>query len=233
MVRAGTLACACIVLFAGTAAGDHPSPELIADTADRILERSAYSLDNTSDFSIQIVDWLRNRLRDVLEWIADRLGLGSWLGNLSLGTVKLIVGLCLAILLGILAYNGYVLYKMRRTPPESFAQLGTSRTVTAAEMLAEAQRLANEGNFVDASRRLFVAALISLEDKRGGRLRQGLTNSEYLHSFRTDWVRENLRVFVDLINWKWYRHQSFDAEDYRRCRVAYEAIAARLDEMGS
>lgn len=210
---------------------DLPSPDRIADTADRLLEGSAYTIEDTSLYTFRILEWIGDRIQQLLRWLDDVLGLGEFLGSLTLGTIRVIVVVSFAILLAILIYNGYVLYKMRRVPEESFVTLGPARTVTAAEVLAEAQRLSAEGNYVDASRRLFLAALLLLEEKRNGRLRQSLTNTEYLHSFRTDWVRENLGVFVDLIDWKWYRHQSFDADDFRRCRTAFETIAARLDEM--
>ncbi len=70
-----------------------------------------------------------------------------------------------------------------------------------------------------------------LEAKRGGRLRQGLTNSEYLATFRTATIREHLRVFVDLINWKWYRDNSFEQGDFGRCREAFVALENSLVRM--
>lgn len=223
----------CLTMLGPGPAGlaETPSPEAIAAAAERVLAGEEYSLERTTDYSLGIMNWIMSRIADFLNWLADLLGIGGIIGNLSLNTVKTIVALCVAVLLAILGYNAYVLYKMRRMPPEHYATLGPARSVTAAEMIEDAQRLAGERNFVDASRRLFLAALILLEEKRGGRMRQGLTNSEYLQSFRTPWVRENLRVFVDLINWKWYRHQSFDAGDFHRCQAAFDTIASRLDEM--
>jgi hypothetical protein len=60
-----------------------------------------------------------------------------------------------------------------------------------------------------------------------------LTNNEYLRTFRTPWVVESLRVFVDLINGKWYRDRTFDENDYLRCRGAYDSLHARLNQEGS
>ena len=237
MMRRWTLGCYLIAVVVATAcaatarANAQPSPEEIAQTADRVLEGSAYTLDETGRYQFRILEWIGDRIRDFLRWLDELLGLGEFFSSLSVGMVQFIIGVCVAALIAILVYNGYVLYKLRRMPLESFATLKPARTVTAAELVVEAQRLSTTGNYVDASRRLFLASLILLEEKRGGRVRQGLTNSEYLRSFHSDWVRDNLRVFVDLINWKWYRAQTFEAGDFHRCRSAFETIAARLDEM--
>ena len=208
-----------------------PTPEEIATAARRVLQGGEYSLDETAGFELRIVEWLGDRIRDLLEWLDELLGLDQFFSSLSVEMIYAILTVCVLVLVAILAYNAYVLYKTRRVAPEDFATLGPARNLSVDEILQDVQRLAAQGNYVDASRRLFLAGVVVLEDKRGGRVRQGLTNSEYLNSFRTPWVRENLRTFVDLINWKWYRSQSIDVDDYQRCRNAYDTIVARLEEM--
>jgi hypothetical protein len=229
----GTAIIACLIFAApGAPTAPHPAPPEIIDAAQRVLADDAYTLEQTSLYSLYFWQWIGDRVRDMWNWLDDKLGVGDFLRHMSPATLRLILYVCLAVLVAILAYNGYVLYKTRRVAVESFVTIGPAQSLTAPQLVQEAQRLAAEGNFVDASRRLFLAALVLLEDKRGGRLRQGLTNSEYLQSFRTPWVRDNLRVFVDLINWKWYRSQNFNSDDFARCRLAYDTISARLDQMG-
>ncbi len=133
------------------------------------------------------------------------------------------------VLIGLLIH---ILYTVRAAarPITQRVTIDERRTVPPEELEAYAERLAGEGNWIDASRALYQAALAHLEARREGHVRRSLTNAEYLRTFKSDWVIENLGVFATLIDSKWYRGEPIGEDDYRVCRGAYDRLLARLRE---
>jgi hypothetical protein len=209
---------------AGAAAA---SPERIVETAQEILARDYYHLENT----VYPIAWAGR----VLRWVREFL---DWLDELLEGSGLPIPPSVFWSLMGLIVVALLVWWLFRlnanriratREAAEAQAEIDDLPADVRA-LLQRSNELAAAGNYVDASRVLYRAALVRLEEQRGGFLRRGLTNTEYIRTFRSPWVIESLRVFVDLINWKWYRARSFEAEDYRRCLDAYERLDARLRE---
>lgn len=204
------------------------TPEAVRETARNVLSRDYYDLEDTiHPFPLagQIYQWIREKL-EALE------ALTGWLDVPILPL--LFWGLMVLILGGLIVW--FVLRLRQESVgaesafPEVEAELDDLPSDVRV-LLQRSQELAEAGNYVDASRMLYRAALLRLEEERGGFVRRGLTNTEYLRTFRTPWVIENLKVFADLINWKWYRDRRFEAADYRRCRDAYERLDAHLREV--
>jgi hypothetical protein len=207
-----------------TASAEDPDAESIHKTAKEVLAQPGYDLSQNNrlefDFSF-INDFLRSVFKAIQEYF-DALAATS-----PVLAYAVYIGLIVLVLLFI-GHIGYSVYRGVRSAPAPAVPNVETKVETSSEFLAEAERLATEGNYVDASRLLYKGALILLEAKRGGRLRQGLTNSEYLSTFRTATVREHLRIFVDLINWKWYRDNTFEHDDFGRCRDAFVALESTL-----
>ena len=218
-IRAASVA---TVASAGDGDGPHhPAPETIKQTARQILLGDSYQHEESGRFRLD------------LSWLGEWLSLPfEALGNMFEGmspqlawVLVIVMVLPVVALLGHIVYSFYVAMRVR----EDFYFSEQEESLDPSALIDDAQCLAREGNFVDASRRLFRAALIMLENRREGRIREGLTNREYLETFQSGWVVENLKTFVDLIDWKWYRDRSFSADDYQRCRKAFRKIRARLE----
>jgi hypothetical protein len=208
-------------------AASAPSPEAVRETARRVLAGPDYNLENT----LHPIAWAA----EVFRWIRRMLhALADLFEGSGLPIPPLFFWVLLAlIVLGLMAWWLFRRHALRIPAGDGIAASEAEIDDLPSDvrvLLERSNTLAESGNYVDASRLLYRASLLRLEEQRGGFLRRGLTNLEYLRTFRSAWVLENLRVFVDLINWKWYRDSNFDAADYRRCRDAYERLDARLRE---
>lgn len=203
------------------------TPDVVRETARRVLARDYYDLDNAVHpfpLAAKILRWLRDTVNGLLD-LLDEVGLPIppvlfWILIGALG-----LGFALWLFWWFPRHRGRGAQGLAQAEAELDDLPSDVRT-----LLQMSREAAEAGNYVDASRALFRAALVRLEQERGGHLRRGLTNTEYIRTFRAPWVVENLKVFADLINWKWYRARSFDEADYRRCRDAFERLDARLRE---
>lgn len=218
-----------LVLLAasGTAYAADPDATTIRQTMEEILSQSVYEEQTMRRFGIDW-SWLTDPLWEIWEAFTDTLN--SMVGGLPAELEYAVYALLLAVLVGLVIHITYTIRKAVQPPDIGPIVIDERGYAPAHELEARAKLLAEEGNYVDASRTLLDAALSLLEEKRHGRVRKGLTTSEYLNTFTSDWVVENLKVFTDLINWKWYRARTFDAADYAQCRQAYETIETRLEK---
>lgn len=204
-----------------------PSPEAIREAAARITSSEPYDLESASRYlSVfsRVIQWLIDWIRLFFDW------LDSFLGDSPPWVTYAVIGVLSAVLIALLGKAVYAAYRSLQGVDQGPIEFEVAPRPDLDALVRRAGELASQGNYVDASRTLYRAALILLEERRGGRVLTGLTNSEYLRTFHTPWVVENLRVFADLINWKWYRDKSFDADDYAQCRSAFEAIHQHLQE---
>ncbi len=226
-MRAG-LALVGLALARGAAAAQSPAPpEDVRATLEEVLETGPYYLDSASHIRWNPLWWASA----IWDWINDRLAqLSGLLGGAPMWVTWMIVIALSVILLALIAHVLYSIFAMGRREAEAFEFTVTRETTDPSLIAEEAQRLAAEGAHADAVRRLYMAALVMLENKRGGQLRPGLTNREYLRTFRLPWVLNNLRVFVDLLEGKWYRGADFEARDFDRCREAYDALSEGLED---
>ena len=220
---------AALALFAVSvpALAQQPSTDEIRDTMDEILAQPIYEELEMRRFGFDF-SWFFDPIFDLFEkWMK---ALQSMIGGLPAELEYAVYALLIAVSVGLIIHIVYTIRKAVQPPDIGPIIIDEGGPAPAHVLEARSRALAEEGNYVDASRTLLVAAFALLEETRHGRVRRGLTTSEYLNTFTADWVVENLRVFVDLINWKWYRARSFDASDYAQCRQAYDAIETRLNE---
>ncbi len=217
--------------FGATAAVSalEPSPETIREAAARITSGELYDLEGASRYlSVvsRVIQWLLEWVRLFFDW------LDTFLGDSPPWVTYAVIGVLSAVLVALLGKAVYTAYRSLRGVEQAPLEYEIAPRPDPDALVQRAGELASQGNYVDASRTLYRASLILLEERRGGRIMTGLTNSEYLRTFHTPWVIENLKVFADLINWKWYRDKSFDADDYAQCHTAFEAIHRYLQETG-
>ena len=221
------LALAACVLCLPTAHGAEPAPlpsaEAIREAVDRVIEEGPYDLEPKQSL-MPSFEWLK----DLLKRIADFFD--PVLGAASPAVAWTIIGLLVLILFALLAHILWSFYRAIQVPQEHDYLPEEAPLGDPEQLSRQAQTLAEARRYGDAARLLYNAALALLEAERSGRVLVALTTSEYLKTFRTPWVIENLRVFADLINWKWYGDRAIDEDDYSRCRNAYDALSARLAE---
>lgn len=228
MNRAIAIAVACASLaacaLAGAASGPfspRPSANDVHEAVQTVLSRPYYDLERNTEGVINLGALLRKILRPIQEALQAFTEAPAILRTAVLAAL-------IITLVAILAHIAYVMLTLfqRASAPDFTASVTAAPDPAALER--EAESMAGKGDFAGASRALYRAALVSLENHRGGRFRQGLTNTEYLRTFKSAWVIQALTVFTDLLNWKWYRDRSFDLGDYHACRSAYESIRAGL-----
>ncbi len=198
-----------------------PTPEAIKRATEQILSQDIYRSEPRGRYAFDF-GWLDEKLAgffSALDHMAEAVSPAvAWLVTAALVLV-------LFALLGHIAYTFYM--AIRRTDDSPIAAPQAPRA-DPGQLAAEAEELCAQGHYADASRKLYLAALTLLENHRDGRILKGLTNSEYLDTFRSAWVVDNLSVFARLIDGKWYRDRAFSPDDYSRCRVAFRALHVGL-----
>ena len=213
----------CLALCASAARGLEPTKEEIRKTASEVLDRSHFDVVSRpaveTDFS-WILDWI--------DWLLEPVrALTSGLSTPVTILLYVVLIVTLVLLLGHIIYSFQS--AMRGARPLHIASAEVERP-DPAEFERRSKALAAEGDYVEASRLLYQAALLRLELQRNGHFRRALTNREYLATFHTEWVIADLKVFATLIDWKWYRDRAFDEEDYGQCAAAYSRLCTRLAE---
>jgi len=210
-------------MVTGRLGAETVDPEQIKAAVQDVLARGPYRLEPSDAYTLDL-SWIFDLIGRFLELIAGPIQ------HASFPVAMLIAGVLLLVLVALVAHIMYSFYVAMRGAPSRMVTLGKTALPNPVTLEQQAEQLAAGQNYVDATRTLFRAALARLELKRGGRMMLALTNSEYLRTFRSPWVIENLKVFVELINWKWYRDRTFDRDDYVRCKGAYELLLTRLNE---
>ncbi len=210
-------------LFLGASAGPWPGAEEIKSALESVIAQGPYDVDRSWRVAPSF-QWLRS----FIEWISDIFS--PVLGGASYTVTVLLFVVLTAILFALLAHILWSFYAGIRVREVVAYRLEEIPQADPKQLEAEAEELAAAGNYVDASRALYLAALVMLEAEREGHIMVALTNSEYLDTFKTPWVIENLRTFVSLINWKWYRDRTFNERDYQRCKTAYDTLRVGLEQ---
>ncbi len=166
--------------------------------------------------------------RAILEWL-DK-GDGGW--DFSAYLV-LLVGL---VLLGYLVINIAPFWKA--FTPEIHSRQGSGEDQlppTPANLLAQGEGAARDGNFRDALRYLYLSLLMELDGKKVITYRATKTNFEYLQEIRINGAvfKEAFRAMVDLFEYKWYGLEECTQEDYRRGIELYNSIVKQPTLGGS
>jgi hypothetical protein len=154
------------------------------------------------------------------QWLLDALaGLPGWL--------RWPVVLGLAALLMLLVFHiGYTIVGAVRGPRQkrglAAALPRTSRDPDVLER--QAADAVSHGDFITAVRLLFAACLLRLELAEKRPFLAGTTNREHLRRHRDSPVFEPLRLFVEIIETRWYGRGICGLEDFEACRTAHARI---------
>jgi len=88
----------------------------------------------------------------------------------------------------------------------------------------QAAEAVSRGDFITAVRLLFAACLLRLELAEKRPFLAGTTNREHLRRHRDSPVFEPLRLFVEIIDTRWYGRGICGLEDFEACRAAHARI---------
>lgn len=96
---------------------------------------------------------------------------------------------------------------------------------TAVDVLAEAERLAREGNLRGAIRKGYIALLCELSDRKVLGLARHKTNRDYLRDVRTRAdLHPRMKVVTDTFERHWYGFEESVENDWAEFRADYERV---------
>ena len=149
----------------------------------------------------------------------------------GLGSVfRIVIYLGLFLIVGFLAYKLIPLIARSSGSPKKTKKkdriiLGEkiADDETAIDLLAEAERLASEGNLRGAIRKGYIALLCELSDRKVLGLARHKTNRDYLRDVRsrTD-LHPPMKVVTDTFEKHWYGEQQSAVNDWVQFRDDYE-----------
>lgn len=196
------------------------SPDEIRQATQRVLSSDDYRLDLEEHALQPFWERLWEILVSILHTIA---GFFSFLDGMP-QVVRWIIILALLVILVLLV--GHILaaivsairspQKQRRT---IFDTIETRDHPDRWEQ--ESLRLAEVGNFVEASRLLLQASLVRLEAAFDRPFRRAATNREYLRKYRNLPIVDAVRELVDTVDRTWYGDEPCEPGDYELCRRAH------------
>lgn len=210
------------VLRAELIAAPQDQTEARLDLLVDVLARPVFTAEET--FAERIWRWLEARF---YEWFPDwEPATGTIPVELSVWVGWLVVGLG-ALVLAILASYWLQGIFANFLGGSDGAQREIPRDVppSAAVARRQAQSAAEAGDYRQAVRRLYLAALLHLDEQRLLAFDRSLTNREVLAVLPDDSpVREHLRPVVDTFDAVWYGVREPDEDTYLRYRADIDAL---------
>lgn len=154
----------------------------------------------------------------------SRTGIPMWAAYLGV----LVGVVMLAVLAGVVLARVRSVYGRDRRLVGPDDEQAAERRQRSRHYREEALARAQAGDYTEAVRYLFLS-LVFLYDESGRVLYQrAYTNREYLSLFEDrPAVRRDLRVFVDLLDDRWYGQHGSTAEQYGECLNLYEQLSSQ------
>jgi hypothetical protein len=198
-----------------------PPPASIRDAAREVVSRPYFKLDSSSGSDGT------SFLRQLLEWLIWPF---KWIYDHTQGVPEVlrwvIVGLCFAICVALIAHILYTLIKAMSVPIARgrLPLDSTAREIDPSEFEKQADGASAGGDYISAVRLLFRAALRRLEIFEKKKLRPGITNRELLRRYRATPLADSMLSFVNTIELKWYGQAPCEQADYVTCRHEHGRI---------
>jgi hypothetical protein len=210
------------VLRAELIAAPQDQTEARLDLLVDVLARPVFTAEET--IAERIWRWLEARF---YEWFPDwEPATGTFPVELSVWVGWIVVGLG-ALVLAVLASYWLQGIFANFLGGSDGAQREIPRDVppSAAAARQQAQSAAEAGDYRQAVRRLYLAALLHLDEQRLLAFDRSLTNREVLAVLPDDSpVREHLRPVVDTFDAVWYGVREPDEDTYLRYRADIDAL---------
>lgn len=201
------------------------SPETIRQTAAEVVSRPDYQLDRGLDadsqaFWLTLLSWI---LKPIV-WIFQSLhGLPSVLQII----VVVILVVILVALIAHITWSFVNAIKGSKVDRLAGAH-SRERSVDPRHLERSAALAAADGQYVEAVRFLFKAALIRIEQSEEKKLRVGITNRELVRRYQKSPLSGPLSQITDLIDRKWYGTESCESTDYEVCQSQHVSICTIL-----
>jgi len=231
---AGMIAVALLVAVAWPKSTPLPSEQQVRQVIERILARPEYqpppetfiqrALEFVGRILLRIVSWLLKPL----EWLVDRISRAT--PEMSPSARWLVVGVLSFLLLLLLLHIFYLLAgsfesrrRVRRTGDVSEA------TQDPLSLVEQAKKIAAAGDYREAVRLLYVAALLRLD--RAGLLSYdpSRTNWEYVEALRTNPIAAPFREFTRIADRAMYSSTPVKADDFAQA----ERLFGKIEVVGA
>lgn len=220
-LRTRTGASAAAVLLtarSGVVVPPEPSEATIRQKLVEILARPEFSPDPRQD-------WLGALVQGFFAWLA-----GLHESNVVLFWL-ILVG-CVVLLLILVGHVGWTVSRVfsaggQRPDPET-AEAKRQRLSLAH--WEEALRRAQQREFTEAIRFLFLSLVYRFDESGRVGFQQAATNREYLASLADrPRVQADLKVFVDTLDDHWYGQHPTEERQYQSCLALYEHLQRQRD----
>jgi hypothetical protein len=156
-------------------------------------------------------------------------GMAEWVDRLLNGTVGGIINVRdWVILAGMLLMAGMLVFFVRsilhNLAPEAQLETQAGEALTLGQVLAQAQRFAQSGDYRSAVRDLYLAALLLLDEQGVLRYDRALTNREVLAAVARPEVRAALEPIVQTFDRTWYGFVPIGQEEFETYRRQVDTI---------
>jgi hypothetical protein len=199
----------------------------VARAHDRLLHQPQFQFDFSRATPLEVPDWLRQFFR----FLAQTFGrLQPVFQFLFWAGVVLVVGVILFFVV-----REIVRYRRQRETPSAHEapppewQPAASR---ARALLADADRLAAQGNFAEAIHPLLFRTIDDIEEQHPRSFTPAFTSREIadLQTLPAK-ARTAFAQIAAVVERSFFGDRQVDAEDFRECRRAYESLAFQ-DSLG-
>ncbi len=200
----------------GLVAVASPGADAIRHQLEDILSRSEFHPERQYSFWNKLLDYFGEFLK-WLNGLQNTAPLLFWLLIISL----------IAILVLLLAHMTWTIAKVlglgdRPARPDDLQE---KRVRLSATYRQEAARRAEQGDFTEAIRFLFLSLVYRFDEAGRVSFQKAYTNREYLTLFHDrPAVQHDLKVFVDTLDDHWYGQRPTDRERYDNCLALYESL---------
>lgn len=140
----------------------------------------------------------------------------------------LLVG-CLVLLALLVAHIAWTVRRVLFTSarPGGGAAAGEQRGRLSLAFRDEARRLAEQADYTEAIRCLFLALVYRFDESGRVNFQQAYTNREYLALFADrPTLQQGLKVFVDTLDDYWYGQRPTERFQYESCLALYDSLSS-------
>ncbi len=193
------------------------------------MQRPHFDL-QPAEYDLTVLSRIRDFLDNLFKPILDAFGV---LFDISPFLAWAVV---LALLVIAIALIVHVVYSFRsalqgRTRKTVAPEGSRNRTASPLDWEKAADLASENGNYTKGLRCLFRACLIRLEQAKGGRVRPGTTNREYLRRYRNTPAADPLSLMVQLIDSKWYGGEPCNEKEFSLAHEAHSRLKTIAVEM--
>jgi len=196
-----------------------------ADSVRRALEDVFARPEYVWEPRFSLGDWIREQALRLFDWIGRQQ-------TAHPAAFKVVLGILIAVLVGLLLHMGYVVWRITRPTartPAGPAPVGGLRLEDARAHRRRADELARAGRYAEALGHRFVALLLELEQQRALTVHPSKTPAEYVGEARLD--ESGRASLADLVA-RLYRHVfgavPCDASTYQAFGAAADAVFSHV-----